>query len=193
MKLMAVSLAICVLAGYLAGGRLTNLSKLRLHWAGLAILGFALQFVAGPGTVIPLTCLYGSFVLLTIFAVRNWRITGFPIILLGIALNFTVIGLNLGMPVARQALTASGQADALDDLIHNPWPKHHLASGDDIVVFLGDVIALPPPVAQAISIGDIFTYVGVGVVIVAGMGPTRGRKPARPELPDRGEVQHAGS
>ena len=83
------------------------------------------------------------------------------------------------MPVAEQALIASGQADTLDDLINNPWPKHHLASDDDLVLFLGDVIAVPQPVGQAISVGDIFTYGGVGVVIVAGM-----RTPARREDED---------
>jgi hypothetical protein len=31
------------------------------------------------------------------------------------------------------------------------------------------VIALPPPIGQAISVGDIFTYTGVVVVVVAGM------------------------
>ena len=46
--------------------------------------------------MIPLTCLYVSFVLLTIFAIKNVRIPGFPVILVGIALNFTVIGLEPG-------------------------------------------------------------------------------------------------
>jgi hypothetical protein len=159
------------------------------------MIGFALQWVAGPGTLIPLTCLYISFVLLTVFAIRNLHITGFWIILAGVAMNFLVIGLNQGMPVAGQALIASGQADTLDDLINNPWPKHHLASDDDLVLFLGDVIALPQPVGQAISVGDIFTYGGVGVVIVAGM-----RTPARREddsadeatADDAGTLQHAG-
>ena len=41
------------------------------------------------------------------------------------------------MPVGAQALEASGQGQFLDDLVNNPYPKHHLASEDDIVVFLG--------------------------------------------------------
>lgn len=195
MKLMLVSLSLAVLAGILLGGHMRNLSAIRLRWTALALIGFALQWVAGPGTLIPLTCLYISFVLLTIFAIRNLHITGFWIILAGVAMNFLVIGLNQGMPVAGQALIASGQADTLDDLINNPWPKHHLASDDDLVLFLGDVIALPQPVGQAISVGDIFTYGGVGVVIVAGM-----RTPARREddsadeatADDAGTLQHAG-
>ena len=54
------------------------------------------------------------------------------------------------------------------------YVKHHLAGPDERVLFLGDVIGLPPPVAQAISLGDIFTYGGVG-------GRDRGRdaSPAR--------------
>ena len=169
MKLMLGSLSLALLVGFLLGGRLHRLSSVHLQWTGLALVGFALQFVSGPGTALPLVCLYLSFVLLTIFAVRNIAIAGFPIILVDIAMNFLVIGLNQGMPVAGQALEASGQGDTLDDLIDNPYPKHHLASDDDLVVFLGDVIALPQPIGQAISIGDIFTYGGVGIVIVAGM------------------------
>jgi hypothetical protein len=194
MKLMLASLSLAVLAGIVLGGRLRNLSTLRLRWTGLAMLGFALQWVYGPGTLIPLTCLYISFVLLTIFSIKNLHIVGFPVILVGVVMNFLVIGLNQGMPVAKQALIASGQADTLDDLMNNPWPKHHLASDDDLVLFLGDVIAVPQPVGQAISVGDIFTYGGVGVVIVAGM-----RAPARREddvegapVEGAGALQHAG-
>ena len=69
MKLMLSSLSLALLVGFLLGGRLGNLSSVHLRWTGLAIVGFALQFVSGPGTTLPLVCLYASFVLLTIFAV----------------------------------------------------------------------------------------------------------------------------
>jgi hypothetical protein len=195
MKLMLISLSLAVLAGIVLGGHVRSLSAVRLRWTGLAIVGFALQWVSGPGTTIPLTCLYVSFVLLTMFAVRNIQIVGFPIILIGISMNFLVIGLNQGMPVARQALASSGQADTLDDLIDNPYPKHHLASEDDLVPFLGDVIGVPQPVGQAISIGDLFTYGGVGVVIVAGMrAPSARREEEEGDdalAGDAGAMQHA--
>jgi hypothetical protein len=57
------------------------------------------------------------------------------------------------------------------------------------VLWLGDVIALPPPISQAISLGDIFTYGGVGVVIVSGM---RRRRADLEPVPMSGEVQGAG-
>jgi Family of unknown function (DUF5317) len=56
--------------------------------------------------------------------------------------------------------------------------KHHLADDDDRLLALGDVIALPAPIGQAISIGDIFTYGGVVVVVVAGMRRRTKEQPA---------------
>jgi hypothetical protein len=170
MKLILATLAIALLAGYVGGGRLSHLSDLRIRWAPLALVGFALQLINPPGSW-PLFMLLGSFVLLSTFAIVNIRTAGFALILVGVAMNFAVIGLNGGMPVSRQALIASGQADTIADLTNDAdsYVKHHLANGDDVVLFLGDVIALPPPVAQAISVGDIYTYGGVAVVIMAAM------------------------
>ncbi len=70
-----------------------------------------------------------------------------------------------------------------------PYPKHHLATDDDLLRYLGDAIAVPSPIEQAISVGDILTYGGVGIVIVAAM-----RKPGRrqPDPVTDQEVAHAG-
>ena len=63
--------------------------------------------------------------------------------------------------------------------------KHHLAGPDDRLVFLADVIAVPPPVSQVISVGDLFTFGGVSIVIASAM--SRRARPARvapvPEVP----------
>jgi hypothetical protein len=170
MKLILATLLLAVVVGYLNGGRLSNLSHLRIRWAPLALVGFAMQLVNPPGDW-PLVMLLGSFVLLSIFAIANIRTAGFAVILIGVAMNFTVIALNSGMPVSRQALIASGQADTLGDLVNDAdsYVKHHLADGDDRALFLGDVIALAPPIAQAVSVGDFYTYGGVAIVIVAAM------------------------
>ena len=170
MKLILATLLVALVAGFLLGGRLSNLSHLRIRWAPLAIVGFAMQLINPPGDW-PLFMLLGSFVLLSIFAIANIRTPGFAVILVGVTMNFTVIAVNSGMPVSRQALIASGQADTVSDLVNDAdsYVKHHLADGDDRVLFLGDVIALAPPIAQAVSIGDFYTYGGVAVVIVAAM------------------------
>jgi hypothetical protein len=190
MRLMVLCLSITLLAGFLLGGRLRNVANLRISWGGLAVVGFALQFVTGPGETVPRMSLYASFVLLIVFGLKNIRVTGFPVVLVGILLNFTVIGLNHGMPVSAHALVASDQGQFLYDLTHDPYPKHHLATSADTLRFLGDVIAIPSPIAQAVSIGDIFTYGGVAIVIVTAM-----RTPARREEDEPApgtEVQHAG-
>lgn len=168
---MLASVSLALLVGFMLGGRLANLGRLQLRWTVLAIVSLALQLVPGPGTAIPLACLYLSFALLVVFAAKNLGIAGFWLVLAGVALNFTVIGLNRGMPVGELALEVSGQTASLDDLMRNPGPKHHLQRPDDVAVLLGDVIALPQPIGIAISVGDILTYGGIGVVIAAGMLP----------------------
>jgi hypothetical protein len=175
MKLIIGTLFVSLVAGYLVGGRVSNLGGLKVRWAPLAIAGFVMQIINPPGKW-PLAMLLGSFVVLSVFAVANLKVTGFQVILLGVILNFIVIAVNDGMPVSEQALVASGQADTVADLTDNAdsYVKHHLAGYGDAVLFLGDVIAVPPPIAQAISVGDIFTYGGVGIVVAAAM---RRRRP----------------
>ncbi len=179
MKLMAICMSVILLVGYLTGGRLRNLANLEIQWPWLALIGLALQFVTGPGTSVPLVCLYLSFALLIVFTIKNIRVFGFAVILAGVLCNLLVIGANGGMPVSKAALRGSDQGRFLGDLENNPYPKHHLATDDDLLRFLGDVIPLPEPIAQAISIGDILTYGGVGLVVVGAMrGPSRRREPA---------------
>ena len=179
MKLIVGTLIIAIAVGYLAGGRLSNLANLQIRWAPLALIGFVMQLINPPGHW-PLAMLFGSFLLLSIFAFVNRHVVGFWLILVGVGLNFLVIGLNGGMPVSSQALTASGQEGTIGQLTDNAdsYVKHHLATSDDTALFLGDVIALPPPIGQAISVGDIFTYTGVFVVIIGGMRRRTKTEPA---------------
>jgi hypothetical protein len=176
MKLMAICMAVILAVGYLTGGRLQNIANVQLRLPALALVGLALQFVTGPGETVPLACLYLSFVLLIVFTVMNIRTFGFPVILAGVLCNLLVIGVNGGMPVSAHALEASSQGQFLGDLENNPYPKHHLATEDDLLRFLGDVIPIPSPIAQAISLGDILTYGGVGMVIVGAMRPVPARR-----------------
>jgi hypothetical protein len=160
-------------------GRLSNLGTLQFRWVPLALVGLLMQVINPPGSW-PLVMLIGSFVLLWVFTIVNRDVRGFSVIMIGVALNFLVIVANDGMPVSRQALVASGQANTVADLTNNSdrYVKHHLAGSDDVVLFLGDVIALPSPISQAISLGDIFTYGGVAVVIVSAMRRRTGEEAA---------------
>jgi hypothetical protein len=168
MKLAIVAIGLAAIAGRLSGGRLANLASVRIRWTVLALIGLALQVAPVPGRALSMGLLYVSFALLLVFAMVNLRLVGFPLILLGITLNFTVIAANGGMPVTRHALVASGQQDTLTLLVDDGGAKHHLASSQDVLLPLADVIAVRG-IDQAISVGDVATYTGVMWLIVWGM------------------------
>lgn len=174
MKLVVASFLVALAVGYAAGGRLSRLGGLKVRWPVVAIAGLALQVAPVPGTTLPLVFLWISFGLLFAFAIANIRVAGFAFILIGMLLNFTVIAANHGMPVSRHALVASGQQDTLTMLVESGGAKHHLATSKDHLLFLGDVTAIEP-IHQAVSLGDLFTYLGVMWVIIAAM---RRRVPA---------------
>jgi Family of unknown function (DUF5317) len=194
MKLFALVIAFGILVGYLTGGRLSRFESMRLRWWLLAIVGLGIQFVplpegtTGTDLLVRTVVLSASYTLLVVFAAVNVRIPGMVLVLIGLACNFAVIAANGGMPVRAEALRDSGQEDVLALLEEDGAAKHHLMTDEDVLTFLGDVIAVPQPVGQAISIGDVFIYTGLIWLIVAAM---RARTPsASPEEPGRRRGKH---
>lgn len=170
--LVALVLA-AVLIGWISGGRLSNLdlADLRLWW--LAPLGLVIQ-------VIPVRdpwafpALMASYAALVAFAVANIRKPGIPLVLVGLAMNWLVIGLNDGMPVDATALRDD---EAVMRLQQEGGAKHHLMTGADTLADLGDRIWVPG-LREIYSPGDLALYVGVAWFIAAGMRrrpPYRGR------------------
>jgi hypothetical protein len=186
MRLMFLVISLAVVVGSLAGGRLDRLPHAGVRWAPLAVAGLALQLAPVPGRA-ALLLLYLSFGLLLAFSAANLRRPGFALILLGLVLNLTVIGANGGMPVARSAIVASGQQDTLGELAQDgDGVKHHLAGPATRLLPLGDVLALPPPVKQVISVGDIAVDAGIFWFVVGAMGA--GLRRRRPLRSDAGTV-----
>ena len=177
MRLILLTFVAAIAIGLLTGGRLRRLSAVRFRWPYLALVGIALQFFPVGGWEENALVLL-SFAALSIFVVANIHQPGFVLVLVGLALNLLVIGVNQGMPVSHQALMDSGQEDLIDDLVQSGGAKHHLATEQDSLRFLGDVIAIPPPVSQAASIGDLLMYAGAGWFIVTWMR-RRGGRPSR--------------
>ncbi len=177
MKLVLYTMMASVALGYLIGGNPRHLLARTMRWPGLAVLGLAMQVAPLPGghqeLAVPVLLL--SFVPLCVFVVANIRIPGFALLLVGLALNFTVISVNHGMPVSVHALEASGQQQTLHELLTQGGAKHHLMGPDDRLVRLADVIPVQP-VRQVVSAGDIVSYAGVAWVIVAGMRPLARRR-----------------
>jgi hypothetical protein len=192
MKLILASLAVAMIVGYLLGGRLSPLATLRIRLQPLAILGVALQVVPAQGGGLNLALLNVSFVLLGVFALANVRarVAGFWLILAGIVLNFTVIALDRGMPVTREALIASGQEDTLSQLVRDGGAKHHLAGRDDRLLFLGDVVPVGP-LHTIVSPGDLTGYAGVAWLVVAAMLGRSTVPRRRTTLPETRETMEA--
>jgi hypothetical protein len=166
MPLVAGTLIAAALVGLLTGGRWSRLAELKIAWIPLAICGLAMQWFSPSRGVLPMVLLLVSFAALIAFAVRNLALPGFRLVLLGILLNFLVIAVNGGMPVSRAALAASGQMDTLEALVHGGGAKHHLATDEDLLVPLGDVIPVAP-IHNVVSAGDILTYAGAAWLVIA--------------------------
>jgi Family of unknown function (DUF5317) len=178
MRLVLIVVIVAIVTGYLSGGSLREFPTARTRWWWLAIVGVAMQLVTGTGTL-QTFLLVGSFVVLIVYVTANLRAPGYALILLGLLLNVAVIAANQGMPVTRQALVESGQADTIPELSDNGDGQKHLLAGDDTrLLELGDVIALGDPVRQAVSAGDILIHAGIGWFIVMAMRRRRDPAPA---------------
>ena len=163
---------IAVLVGWLSGGKLSSLdlAGLRLWW--LAPLGLGIQLITlDEPWAIPV--LMASYAVLVVFALVNIRVAGFAPVLIGLAMNWLVIGLNGGMPVDT---ARSGDPAAQIRLAEEGGSKHHVMSDDDSLAFLGDTIWVAG-IREVYSPGDLVLYAGVVWFIVAGMRSGRNRYP----------------
>lgn len=179
MRLVLVTIPAAVLIGYLGGGRIGHLTSLTVRRPWLALTGILPQLAPVSGAA-GLALLLLSFASLLAFALMNLRLAGFPLILLGLTLNFAVIAANQGMPVTRHALVASGQGETLRSLATEGGAKHHLATDDDVLLPLADVIPIGSPINRAVSVGDVATHLGAVWFVAAAM--------RRPPAPGPGRV-----
>ena len=176
----SVSLVVvaAVAAAYLGGGRLGRLGQSGVRLTGLAAVGFVVQFLplSGLGWPVARLLLWLSFLLLVVFSAVNLRRPGFALFLLGTLLNLTVIALNDGMAISAQALVASGDRGQIAQLQEGlGGAKYHLAGPRDRLMALADVVVLPPPVGEVVSVGDLLVDAGLAWFVFAGMGPRRRR------------------
>jgi hypothetical protein len=172
-----------LLAGYLAGGSVRNFDRVHVHWWAAAIGGLGLQVVPLRRWVdddVAVAALVGSYALLIAFVWVNRRLPAAPLLLVGLVLNMAVIALNGGMPVSESAIDISGgQSGSLPAAIDDG--KHHVMTSSDVLTPLADIIALPPPVATVLSIGDLCLYAGIvafTVIVMRGRFAENRRPPA---------------
>jgi hypothetical protein len=175
--LILLTLVLGAVVGLATGGSPANFPSIPLRGWWLAAIGVLLQLVSPQGWI-GHAAVIASFALLLAFASVNIRSAGFVLICAGLALNALVIVLNGGMPVAREAIVRSGQSSTLPELVAgDDGAKHHLADGDSVLLILGDAIAVPRPIGQVMSVGDLLLDTGIAWYVAAAMHD-RGRRPA---------------
>jgi hypothetical protein len=174
LAILAVVLGLGI--GVATGGKIRRVGEIHLRWWGLALAGLGLQLVPVPSMEASAdrwiaAGLYAlSYVVLFVFVMLNARRPGFALLGVGFALNALVIGINGGMPVSEHALRslAGDRADAAVARLESLGGlRHHLATDDDLLRPIGDVIPIPGPVSGVFSIGDLLALIGATWVIAA--------------------------
>src|SRR5204863_1064113 len=72
MRLILLTVVAAIVVGLLAGGSLAEFPTIKTRWWWLALIGVAMQFVTGGGTL-EVALLLGSFVALLIYVIANLR------------------------------------------------------------------------------------------------------------------------
>jgi hypothetical protein len=175
------ALPIGLLLGFLLGGRPSGLGTLKFRWATLAVVGFLTQVVLFSAPVSDRIAAAGppiyvaSTALVLVAVVRNIRIPGMALVVLGAASNLAAIVANGGyMPVSPAAVAAIGRAEIVTY-------SNSAVISSPVLEPLTDVIVLPAwlPFTNIVSIGDLLLGAGIAVVIAAAMRAAR-RTPADP-------------
>ncbi len=165
---LALVLFVAATVAVIRGGRLRNLSDVRLRMWWLLILGFGMQSAAEffPSDAewsrpTGITLILVSYVPLLLMVVLNRDRPGMWLAGLGILMNFSVIAANGGMPVLEEAAIVAGGFPESVDIAGNY--KHLVLDETTRLAFLADVIPLRfLEQGQVISLGDVLLAVGLG-------------------------------
>jgi hypothetical protein len=161
MQWMLLVLVISVVVGWVRGGRLRNLTEIRVKMWWLLPLGFivlaASAFLPSDKHEIAVVLVLLSYLPLLLFVWLNREMTGMWIAGLGILMNFTVIVMNSGMPVLAEAVSIAGGSS---DIVLGA--KHVILDENTRLPFLADIIPLPGAV---LSLGDVLLAIGIGAFL----------------------------
>lgn len=152
------------------GGSLRNLAHATFRWPACLVIGSFLQVaaVAPPLERLGAVLLVASYAALFVFAVANAALAGMAVVAVGIGLNGLVITINGGMPVKAEAIVAAGIANDVTEAKRLEFRgKRHLATDEDRLVVLGDVIPVPVGGGSVLSYGDLVLALGAAVVVDA--------------------------
>ncbi|MDQ1602169.1 MAG: hypothetical protein QOE01_14 [Actinomycetota bacterium] len=179
MSLVLVVVVLAVLAVSL-GGPAMRVSLPRLIAVRLLVAAALIELItdrlAGGSAPARVVALVLEVLLVALFLVANGRVTGVPLIALGLLCNVAVVVANGAMPVSVSAATRSGVARADLHLSSDPL-REPITSGTRLHR-LGDTVPVALPWhPQAVSPGDLLVAAGAGLLVLSGaMPPARRRR-----------------
>jgi hypothetical protein len=188
--LLLYAIAIGLLIGRLAGGRVRNLERVHITWWGVAVAGLAVQLVlfAPPlaeriGTAGPPLYVISTIAVL-VALLRNLEQPGFTVIAIGAVANLIPVLANGGAmpsdPDAWLALTGAAELPV------QGFTNSVLIGPETNFPFLGDVFVLPRPwpLANVFSIGDVLIGIGAAWFLIRAMrGPSGSPTPEQLPTP----------
>ena len=163
MILIVLALA-CLVTVPLTGGSLSRLAGLKLRWlwtapAALIVQVIITEVVRGSNQSVLADAHIASYCLVLAFLWANRRIVGVPVIAVGTLSNLLVISLNGGvMAASRTAQRLAGLSEGAGFHNSNVIAHPHL-------LWLGDIIPVPGPLPNVLSVGDCMIFVGMLVLL----------------------------
>ncbi|MGH2355719.1 MAG: DUF5317 domain-containing protein [Chloroflexota bacterium] len=178
--MFGVAILAGVLAGWMRGGQLWAIGAARIRLAWLIPLGLAAQVVMigatgldVPWWVLPLHL--ATYALLFTTIVANWRMSGLPVIGVGLLMNALVIFSNGGlMPQAPETLHVMHAGEEIAIGQHIPRSKDVLLPrAQTHLWWLSDVVTMPrgSPVQMVFSLGDVVVALGLAWTVRGLMQP----------------------
>jgi fermentation-respiration switch protein FrsA (DUF1100 family) len=162
--ILIVLAGLCLLSVPLAGGRLRRVADLHLRALWLSPLALGLQLTVttvapGGNRTLHAAIHIGTYVMIGLFLWANRRLPGAAIIAIGAIMNGLTIVLNGGvMPAASSAQRIAGLhlGGGFNNSAHRAHP---------LLLWLGDVIPVPGPLPNVMSVGDLVIFAGMLVLL----------------------------
>jgi hypothetical protein len=172
---LLLALVAAIALSIAAGGSFSGLAELRLRGETVLVLVFLCQAalpwlqVEGLWARLAFAVWLGTFPVMALICVVNHRVNGMLVAALGLALNFAVIALNMGMPVSPAAVAIAGEGARL--VIKSGDFAHVMLDAATRYPIAADVLPVAGPVIVrgVASVGDLLLVCGVSGAVASAM------------------------
>ena len=162
--ILIIIAALCLLSVPLSGARLRRLSELRLRGVWIAPAALALQVlittIAPGGSHQLYTAIHiATYVMIGLFLLANRSIPGVKVVGTGALMNALAIVINGGV------MPAAATAQRLAGLVEGPGFHNSALLAHPHLLWLGDIIPVPGPFPNVMSVGDLIIFTGMLIVL----------------------------